>query len=79
MLRWCSICVICNSNSFHFFIFKLGIMIVHTLKMCISHLCTFDIFSFLTSVELRHVFHLKYVGGVLFVFFMFEVLNLELR
>ena len=42
MLRWCPICVICNSNSFHFFIFKLGIMIVHTLKMCTSHLCTFD-------------------------------------
>ena len=26
--------VICDSNSFHFFIFKLCIMIVHTLKMC---------------------------------------------
>ena len=27
------VCVICNSNSFHFFIFKLCIMIIHTLKM----------------------------------------------
>ena len=30
MLRWCLVCVICNSNSFNFFIFKLCIMIVHT-------------------------------------------------
>ena len=37
MLRWCLVCVICNSNSFRSFIFKLCIMIVHTLKMC-----TFD-------------------------------------
>ena len=28
------ICVICNSNRFHSFIFKLCIVIVHTLKMC---------------------------------------------
>ena len=28
------LCVICNSNRFHSFIFKLGIMIVNTLKMC---------------------------------------------
>ena len=32
----------CNANSFHSFICKLNIMIVHTLKMCISFLCTFD-------------------------------------
>ena len=30
----CLACVICNSKSFHSFIFKLCIMIVHTLKMC---------------------------------------------
>ena len=30
MLRGCLVCVICNSNSFHFFIFKLCTMIVHT-------------------------------------------------
>ena len=34
MQRGCQVCVICNSNSFHSFIFKLCIMIVHTLKMC---------------------------------------------
>ena len=37
MLRWCLVCVICNSNSVHFFIFKLCIMSVHTFKMCTSH------------------------------------------
>ena len=31
----CLYCVIlCNSNSFHSFTFKLCIMIIHTLKMC---------------------------------------------
>ena len=33
-LRGCLVCVICNSNSIHSFIFKLCLMIVHTLKMC---------------------------------------------
>ena len=28
-LRWCMVCVICNSNSFHSVILKLYIMIVH--------------------------------------------------
>ena len=37
MLRGCLVCVICNSNSVHFFIFKLCAMIVHTLMMCTSH------------------------------------------
>ena len=32
MLR-CLVCVTCNSNRFHFFIFKLCIMIVHTFKV----------------------------------------------
>ena len=30
----CNLCVICNLNRFHSFIFKFCIMIVHTLKMC---------------------------------------------
>ena len=38
MLRGCLVCVICNSNSFHFFIFKPCIMIVQTSEMCTSHL-----------------------------------------
>ena len=29
MLRWCLVCVTCNSNSFHSLIFKLSIIIVH--------------------------------------------------
>ena len=33
-LLGCLVCVICNSNSFHSFSFKLCLMIVHTLKMC---------------------------------------------
>ena len=33
MLRRCLVCVICNSNSFHSFIFILYILIVHTLKL----------------------------------------------
>ena len=33
MLRGCLVCVICISSSFHSFIFKLSIMIVHTLNM----------------------------------------------
>ena len=37
MRRGCLVCVISNSNSFHSFIFKLCIMIVHTLKTCISN------------------------------------------
>ena len=36
-LLGCLVCVICNSNSFHSFIFKLYLMIVHTLKMCTSY------------------------------------------
>ena len=36
MLRWFLVCVICNSKSFHSFIFKLCILIVHTLDMCLS-------------------------------------------
>ena len=37
MLRGCLVCVICNSNRIHYFIFKLYMIIVHTLKMCTSH------------------------------------------
>ena len=34
MLWGCLVCVICNSKSFHSFLFKLCLMIVHILKMC---------------------------------------------
>ena len=37
MRRGCQVCVICNSNSFHSFIFKLCIMINYTVKVCIFY------------------------------------------
>ena len=69
-LSGCLVCVICNSWSFHSFLFKLCIlMAVHILKMCTSffvHILL--IFShFLRVLDLRHFFHLKWVGGVWFV------------
>ena len=36
MLRGCLVCVICNAKKFHSLIFKLCIIIVHTLNMCTS-------------------------------------------
>ena len=41
-LRWFLVCVICNSKSFYSLIFKLCIMIVHTLNMYLPFLCKFD-------------------------------------
>ena len=54
MLRGCLVCVICNSSSFHSFIFKLCIMIVHTLNMYTLYLCTFD--NIFLSVKLRNCY-----------------------
>ena len=54
------VCVIRLSNSFHSFIFKLCIMIVHTLKMHIapSILCMFhESILIFGAPELRHFFH----------------------
>ena len=45
MLRGCLVCVICNSNSISSFIFILYKMIVHILKMCISHFMHVSFFS----------------------------------
>ena len=55
MLRGCLVCVICNSNSIHSFIFKLCIMIVHKLKMYVHHLfcaCFINFFTFLQVLNL---------------------------
>ena len=41
ILRWCMVCVICNSNSFHSVILKLCIMIVHNNEN-VHLLVTFD-------------------------------------
>ena len=55
MLRGCLVCVICNSNSIHSFVFIPNIMIVHTLKMCTFHFVHISYFFYLlTIVELRH-------------------------
>ena len=55
MLRGCLVFVICISNSIHYFIFKLCLMVVHTLKMCTSYFVQISFFFlFLTVVELRH-------------------------
>ena len=35
--KGCLVCVIGNSSNFHSFIFNIGIIIVHTLKMCTSY------------------------------------------
>ena len=68
MLKWFLVCVIRNSKSFHSLIFKLCIMIVHTLNMCLRFLCKFDKhFLIFWAVELIHFFHPKYLEGVLFV------------
>ena len=68
-LRWFLVCVICNSKSFHSLIFKLCIVIVHTLNMCLCFLCKFDKhFLIFRAVDLRHIFfHPKCLWGVLFV------------
>ena len=67
MLGWCLFCVICNSNTFHTFIFKLCIMIIDCSHIEDVHpsFCAhlINIFSFLVGVELRHVFHPKSIGG----------------
>ena len=55
MLSGCLVFVICNSNSIQYFIFKLCLMVVHTLKMCTFYFVQIFFFSlFLTDVELRH-------------------------
>ena len=38
LLEWCLVYAICNSKSFHYFKFKLYIMIVHASKMFTSYL-----------------------------------------
>ena len=69
MLRGCLVCVICNSNSIHSFIFKLCTMIVHILKMCTSYFVhvLLVFFLFLTGVEPRHFFHRQCLGGAKYV------------
>ena len=73
MLRWYLVCVICNSKSFHSLIFKLCIMIVHTLNISSSLQPLFfcanliNIFLFLGLLNLDIFFHPKCLGDVWFV------------
>ena len=73
----CLVCVSCNSNNFHFFTFKLCIMIVHTLKMCtiyIVHISRISVYLFIYffwggggGLELRHFLPSKCLDCVWFV------------
>ena len=66
-LRGCLVCVICNSNSIHYFIFKLCFMVVHTLKMFTSYFGQISFFfTFLTDFQV--VFIPFYSNFVLWLF-----------
>ena len=79
MLRWFLVCVICNSKSFHSLIFKLCIMIVHTLTMCLSFLCEFDKhFPIFRAVELRHFFHSNSFHSFIFKLYVMIVHTLNM-
>ena len=60
---WYLVCVICNSKSFHSFLFNLCIMIVLILKMCTSYIEHISQF-FLTfeGCWTKTFFHPKYIG-----------------
>ena len=51
------VCVICNSKSFHSFLFQLCLF--HMLKMCTFYFVHISFFSFLRGVELRDFFYPK--------------------
>ena len=74
MLRGCLVCVICNSNNFHSLIFKLCIMIVHTLNMCTCYFCahlsnTF-LFLGLLDLDILSIRNAKGVSGLCKVFIL---------
>ena len=64
MRRGCLVCVICNSNSFDSFIFKLCIVIVNTLKMCTFYFVHISIYFYYIfgGVELW-IFYRKLLRG----------------
>ena len=63
----CQVRVICYSKSFHSFLLKLCLMIVHISKMCTFYFVhvSYFFFSFLTGVELRHFFSSEMIRGCL--------------
>ena len=77
MLRWCLVCVICNSNNFDSFIFKLCIVVVHTLEMGTGHAGLEQSLVLLLKVLVKFIIflqsiylplHLKLRGGRKVVF-----------
>ena len=78
MLRWCLVCVICNSNNFH----SLNIQTLHNDCSYIEHVHLIfwahfiNIFFIFKAVE--HCFHLKCLGGVCFVLSVAQVVFIPL-
>ena len=63
MLRWCLVCVFCNSKSFHSLVIKRCIMSYHTMNICTFYFVYIDkYFLMFRAVELSHCFHLKFLG-----------------
>ena len=58
-----NVCVICNSECFHSFLFKLCLMIVHVLKMCTFYFAHVSFFLNFDGFELRH-FSIRNAEGV---------------
>ena len=56
------LCVICNSNRFHSIMFKLCIMIVHTLKMCTEDIGPEQSLILLTFTHVEYINSLPTVG-----------------
>ena len=69
MCRGCLVCIICNSKSLHFLLFKLCIMIIHTRKYMTVHLqfCAnlINIFLYFRSVELKIFYPSEMLRGCL--------------
>ena len=63
----CLVCVICNSKSFHFFIFKLCIMIVHILIEDVHQLFCAHFMNIFSILWDETYFRLKCLDGDWFV------------
>ena len=64
-LLGCLVCVICSSKSFHFFLLKLCIMIVHILKTCTYYFAHISrlFFLFFWGLLNSDIFSLKMLRG----------------
>ena len=70
MFRECLVCVICNSNSIHYFIFKLCLMVVQKLKMCTSYFVQisffFSLFRQMLNLDIFKQFPFLYIKTLCF-------------